>query len=172
MIGDIVFVIMVGRHAGSIIYTGIIKMGKNRYLNLILIALALTFSMTACNGGNRKNLKRIKYNKEWEMRQNWNDYIVFSRNRPDSFQRGAAAFLYKLKDDKKILLDRRWVAVRTQEEKEKIKIWEAVLSAEVRGYNEELYGYLIYRSGDRPNVKIIDEQTVQLFYHYNRNYSQ
>ncbi|CAB1084770.1 hypothetical protein D1AOALGA4SA_12280 [Olavius algarvensis Delta 1 endosymbiont] len=69
-------------------------------------------------------------------------------------------------------MDRRWVAVKTQEEKDKTKILEAVISAEILGHNEELYGYLIYRSADRPNVKIIDEQTVQIFYHYNRNYSQ
>ena len=146
-------------------------MKRNAYRNLILITLVLAFGLAACAGGNRANLKRIKYNKEWEMRQNWNNYTVYSRNRPDSFQRGAAAFLYKLKDDKKILIDRRWVAVTTQDEKEKIKILEAVISAEILGHNEELYGYLIYRSGDTPNVKIIDEQTVQLFYHYSRNYS-
>jgi len=105
------------------------------------------------------------------MRQNWNNYTVYSRNRPDSFQRGAAAFLYKLEDDNKILMDRRWIKVTTQDEKEKIKILEAVISAEILGHNEELYGYLIYRMGDTPNVKIIDEQTVQLFYHYSRNYS-
>lgn len=69
-------------------------------------------------------------------------------------------------------MDRRWVAVTTQEEKDKTKIWEAVISAEILGHNEELYGYLIYRSADRPNVKIIDEQTVQIFYHYSRNYRQ
>jgi len=146
-------------------------MKRNAYRNLILIALVLAFGFSACGGGNRANLKRIKYNKEWEMRQNWNNYTVYSRNRPDSFQRGAAAFLYKLKDDNKILIDRRWVAVTTQDEKEKIKILEAVISAEILGHNEELYGYLIYRMGDTPNVKIIDEQTVQLFYHYSRNYS-
>ena len=145
---------------------------KNRYLNLMIIALALTFGVTACAGGNRANLKRIKSNKEMEKRENWNNYTVYSISRPaDSFQRGAAAFLYKLKDDKKILLGQRWVEVSTQEEKDKIKIWETTISAEILGHNQELYGYLIYRAGDTPNVKIIDEQTVQLFYHYTRNYT-
>jgi hypothetical protein len=145
-------------------------MTKNRYLNLIIIALVLTFGIVACAGGNRANLKRIKSNKEWEKRENWNNYTVYSIDRPGSFQRGVAAFLYKLKDDKKILMDRRWIAVTTQEEKDKTKILEAVISAEILGHNAEPYGYLIYRSADNPNVKIIDEQTVQLFYHYNRNY--
>ena len=144
-------------------------MKKNGYLNLIIIALALTFGVTACTGGNRANLKRIKYNKEWEMRQNWNDYIVYSRNRP-SFIHGAVAFLYELKGDKKILIDRGWTMVATQDEKDKIKIWDSVLSAKILGHSEELYGYLIYRSADRASVKIIDEQTVKLSYHYNRSY--
>ena len=103
------------------------------------------------------------------MRQNWNNYTVYSRNRP-SFVRGAVAFLYKLQGDKKILIDRGWTVVTTQEEKDKIKIWDTVISAEILGHNAELYGYLIYRSGDRASVKIIDEQTVKLSYHYNRNY--
>ena len=131
--------------------------------------MALIFIITAC--ANRSNLRRIKSNKEWEKRENWKNYTVYVINRPQiSFQRGAAAFLYKLNDDKIIRLDRRWIPVTTQEEKDQTKIWEAVLSAEILGYNEELYGYLIYRSRDRPNVKIIDENTVQLFYHYNRDY--
>ena len=147
-------------------------MAKNRYLNLMVIALVLTFGLSACAGGNRANLKRIKSNKEMEKRENWNNYEVYSIARPTgSFQRGAAAFLYKLEDDKKILMDRRWTLVSTQEEKDKIKIFEATISAEILGHNQELYGYLIYRAADMPNVKIIDEQTVQIFYNYSRNYT-
>jgi len=92
-------------------------------------------------------------------------------NRPSiSFQRGVAAFLYELKDNKTVIMDRRWIPVKTEEQKANTKILEAVISAEILGHNEELYGYLIYRAADRPNVRIIDEKTVQLFYHYGRNY--
>ena len=146
-------------------------MKKYGFLILVIMALALTFGIAACAGGNRANLKRLKYNKELEMRQNWNNYTVYKRPRPTSFQRGDVAYVYKLKNEKIILLDKRWIEVTTEEEKAKTKIWEAVISAEILGHNEELYGYLIYRSRDRVNVKIIDEQTVQLFYHYNRDYS-
>ena len=147
-------------------------MSKNLHLNLVVIVLVIAFGISACAGGNRANLKRIKSNKEMEKRENWNNYEVYSISRPGvSFQRGSAAFLYKLKDDKKILMDRRWNLVSTQEEKDKIKIFEATISAEILGHNQELYGYLIYRAADMPNVKIIDEQTVQIFYHYSRNYT-
>ena len=57
------------------------------------------------------------------------------------------------------------------EMKAKAKIFDTTISAEILGHNEELYGYLIYRSADRANVKIIDEQTVKPNYHYVRNYS-
>ena len=148
-------------------------MTKNHHTHMAIITLALIFGFVGCAEvkQSRKNLKRIKYNKEWEMRQNWNNYEVYKLWRPDSFQRGAAAFLYKIKDDKVILLDNRWIPVTTEEIKARTKIHEGVWSAEIRGYNEELYGYLIYRGADQPSVRIIDEKTVRLSYHYNRNYS-
>ena len=148
---------------------------KNHNIHMVIIALTLTFGFVGCAEfkQRQKNLKRIKYNKEWEMRQNWNNFEVYKIFRPsDSFQRGAAAFLYKIKDDKVILLDNRWIPVTTEELKARTNIHEGVWSAEIRGYNEELYGYLIYRGADLPSVRIIDEKTVRLSYHYNRNYSQ
>ena len=147
-------------------------MARNRCLYLAIIALALAFGISACGGGSRTNLKRLKTNKEGELRQSWKNYTVYKRNRPSSsFQRGFVAFVYKLKNDKKILLDSQWKEVTNDEMKAKAKIFDTTISAEILGHNEELYGYLIYRSADRANVKIIDEQTVKLNYHYVRNYS-
>ena len=148
---------------------------------LITIALTLIFGITACasstgssTGGSRGNLKRLKVNNEAELRQSWQDYMVYKRTQrvAGSFQPGAVAFLYKLKDDKKIIMDNAWVKVTTEEMKAKTKITEGTISAEIRGHNEELYGYLIYRSADRASVRIIDEKTVRLFYNYRRNYTQ
>jgi hypothetical protein len=149
-------------------------MTKKDYYILITVGLVLIFGISSCGEvkKRRKNLKRLRYNKEWIMRENWQDYIVYKRWRPDdSFQRGAAAFLYKLKDDKVILMDNRWFLVTSEEVKAGTKIMESVWSAEIRGYNEELYGYLIYRGGDRPSVRIIDEKTVRLSYQYTQDYS-
>jgi hypothetical protein len=153
------------------------KMTQKGRLKLITVALVLAFGITACasgTGGTRGNLKRLKVNKEGELRQNWQNYVVFKRTRRSSgsFQSGAVAFLYKLKDDKKIIMDNGWIEVTTEEMKAKTKITEGTISAEIRGHNEELYGYLIYRSADGASVRIIDEKTVELNYRYNRNYSQ
>jgi len=68
-------------------------------------------------------------------------------------------------------MDNRWVEVTTEEIKAKTKIWATTISAEIRGQDEALYGYLIYRAQDRPHVKIIDDQIVRIFYHYNQTYS-
>ena len=151
-------------------------MTKNGYQNLIIIVLALAFGITACasgTGGSRGNLKRLKINKEGELRQSWKDYTVYKRNRPSSsFQRGFVAFVYKLKNDKKIILDSQWIEVTSDEMKAKGKIFDGTTSAEILGHNQELYGYLVYRSADIVSVRIVDEQTVQLNYRYIRNYSQ
>jgi hypothetical protein len=148
---------------------------KNGYQNLIIIVLALAFGITACasdTGGTRGNLKRLKTSKEVELRQSWKDYIVHKRSRPSSFQKGFVAFVYKLKNDKKIILDDQWIEVTSDEMKAKGKIFDGTTSAEILGHNQELYGYLVYRSADIASVSIVDEQTVQLNYRYNRNYSQ
>jgi len=156
-------------------------MTKNGYQNLIVIALILIFGITACasgtgetrKSGTRGNLKRLKTNKEGELRQNWKDYTVHKRNRPSSsFQKGFVAFVYKLKNDKKIILDSQWIEVTSDEMKAKGKIFDSTTSAEILGHNQEFYGYLIYRSADNVSVRIVDEQTVQLNYRYVRNYSQ
>ena len=147
-------------------------------LKLATFALALIFGIAACasntssTGGNRKNLKRLKINKEGELRQSWKDYTVHKRGRDaTSFQKGFVAFVYKLEDDKKITMDSQWIEVTSDEMKDKAKIFDGTISAEILGHNQELYGYLIYRSADNVSVRIVDEQTVQLNYRYNRDYS-
>ena len=154
-------------------------MKKSVHLDWIIIVLALIFGITACAsstggtvGSTRGNLKRLKTNKEGELRQSWKDYTVYKRGRDRSFQKGFVAFVYQLKDDKKIILDSPWILVTSDEMKAKGKIFEGTLSAEILGHNQELYGYLVYRRADIVSVRIIDEQTVQLNYRYVRNYSQ
>ncbi len=155
-------------------------MKKSVHLNWIIIVLALVFGITACasnsggtKGSTRGNLKRLKVNKEGELRKSWKDYTVYKRGREvASFQKGFVAFVYKINNDKKINLDDQWIKVTSDEMKAQAKIKESTLSAEILGHNQELYGYLIYRPADIVSVRIVDEQTVQLNYRYNRNYTQ
>ncbi len=147
-------------------------MARNRLQYLIIIALALAFGITACAGGNRANLKKLNYNKENELRQNWKDYTVYVRARDWRSPRpGVTAFLYKLRDDKKIIMNSRWHKLTTEDEMAKYKIVHLTKSLEILGHNKELYGYLVQRADDLVNVRIIDEQTVKLFYHYYQGYT-
>jgi hypothetical protein len=147
-------------------------MARNRLQYLIIIALALAFGITACAGGNRANLKKLNYNKENELRQNWKDYTVYIRTRDWRSPRpGVTAFLYKLRDDKKIIMNSRWHKLTTEDEMAKYKIVHLTKSLEILGHNKELYGYLVQRADDLVNVRIIDEQTVKLFYHYYQGYT-
>ena len=146
-------------------------MKGNGYRNLIIIILALSFGITACAGGSRGKLKRLRYNKEKELRQNWKDYTVYKRYRDRrSWQRGVVAFVYIL-DGKKVILDNQWIAVTSEDVKAESILFSSTISAEILGHDEELYGYLIYRNRDLASVRIIDEQTVRLSYHYKQTYS-
>jgi len=129
-------------------------------IGLIFCAIAF-FNLSACALENRGNLRRLKTNMEEELRRSWKDYMVFYRG---------TAFVYKIRDDKKIILDDRWVEVTSEEQMAKSKIWEATNSAEILGLNDALFGYVVYRYKDGVSIKIIDENTVQLHYNYVRTY--
>ena len=129
-------------------------------MGLIFCAIAF-FNLSGCAHENEGNLRRLKTNMEGELRHNWKDYRVFYRG---------TAFVYEIKDDKKIILDNQWVEVTSEEQMAKSKIWEATNSAEILGLNDALFGYVVYRYKDYVNIKIVDENTVQLNYTHVRRY--
>jgi hypothetical protein len=146
---------------------------RNRILIAIVVGISAIVVIAQLTKDKRANLRRINSaQKEKELKENWNSYTVYKRLRPDhSFQRGAVALLYQIKDGGIINLDDEWIPLTSEQDMTQAKIMEAVTSAEVLGHNRRLFGYLVYRSADRPNVKILDENSIQLFYHYNRDYS-
>ena len=148
-------------------------MARNRILIVIIIAICTIVVIAQLTKDRRSNLRSINSTqKVRELRENWKKYTVYKRFRPDhSFQHGAVALLYQLKEAGVIVLDDKWIPVTTERDMANTKIMEAVTAAEVLGRNRGLFGYLVYRSADRPSVKILDERTVKLFYHYIRDYS-
>ena len=68
-------------------------------------------------------------------------------------------------------MNSRWHKLTTEDEMAKYKIVHLTKSLEILGHNKELYGYLVQRADDLVNVRIIDEQTVKLFYHYYQGYT-
>jgi len=129
-------------------------------MSLIFCAIAI-LNLSGCALENSGNLRRLKTNMEEELRRSWKDYRVFYRG---------MAFVYEIKNDKKIILDDQWVEVTSAEQMAKSKIWEATNSAEILGLNDALFGYVVYRYKDGVSVKIVDENTVQLHYTYVRTY--
>ena len=124
------------------------------WLFIVLVIL----SLIGCASGTRGNLKRVQQPTETELKQDWQNYTVYYRH--------SLAFVYKIKKDQKIVLDKRWVKISSEDMMAKAKILDSTWVKEIIGNNGEMFGYLVHRYHDLANVKIIDEKTVQLYYRY------
>jgi hypothetical protein len=133
-------------------------MKKSSVKYCCLVFALIIASLSGCAGGSRGKLARITAPGESELRQTWQDYTVYYRRN--------LALIYKLTDDKTILRDERWVSVTSAEMMDKSTIRDTTWVKKILGQNDEMFGYLVHRYADRANVKIIDENTVELFYHY------
>jgi hypothetical protein len=116
----------------------------------------LIFSIIGCGGWNYKSLKRADQITGEDLRQNWDDYTVYFRP--------PTALVYKIKNDKKILLSFNWVKVTNKDEVTSSAVYHLNDVFEISGQNNELYGYLIYTYRDSAFVRIIDENSVELIY--------
>ena len=126
-------------------------------INLACLFIALVvFSLIGCAGGPRGKLKRVQDPTEAGLRQDWQNYTVYYRRN--------LAFIYKIKNDRKIILDNSWVKVSSEDMMAKSKILSSTWVKEILGQNDELYGYLVHRSSDMTYVGILDENTVELKY--------
>ena len=126
-------------------------------LSCLFIAVII-FSLIGCASGTRGKLNRVQQPTEPELKQDWQNYTVYYRHK--------LAFVYKIKNGQKIILDKRWVKVSSEDMMAKSKIWESTWVKEIIGNNDEIFGYLVHKYTDRANIKIIDENTVKLYYHY------
>jgi hypothetical protein len=128
-------------------------------LSCLFIAVVM-LTLIGCAGGNRGKLERVQNPTENGLSQDWKEYTVYYRRN--------LALVYKIKDDHTIILDKSWVKVSSEDMMAKTKIVSSTWVKEIIGNNDKTFGYLVHRSDDRTNIKIIDENTVQLYYHYRR----
>jgi hypothetical protein len=121
-------------------------MKSKRYQILVIIVLVSAFCFSGCAGGNRGKLPRTTTPTAQELRDNWTEYSVhrWGRSRPAAHK--TLVILYQLKNNTKIEFNRPWAAVTSAEDK--------------------LFGYMVHRARDQASVRIIDENTVKLFYHF------
>ena len=130
-------------------------------INLFCLFIVLViFSLIGCAGGNRGKLKRVQQPTENGLHQDWKEYTVYYRRN--------LAFIYKIKNDRKIILDNSWVVVSSEDMMAKSKILGSTWVKEIIGNNDEMFGYLVHRSPDMAYVGILDENTVELKYTYRR----
>ena len=135
-------------------------MNKLKQIFIGLFPVIIIFGNIGCAGGPRGKLPRVESPTENELKQDWENYTVYYRR--------DTAFVYKLKDDRKIILDASWAEVKTKSMMTKSRISNLTWVKKILGQNNEMYGYLVHRFADRVNVAIIDGNTVQLYYHYIR----
>ena len=127
-----------------------------------LFIVLVNFSLIGCAGGNRGILNTVQKPTENELSQDWKEYTVFSLR---VIQAHNLALLYKIKDDRRIILDSRWIEVSSEDKLANSTVWQSARVNEIIGNNDEIFGYLVQRSADNASVKIIDQNTVQLYYH-------
>jgi hypothetical protein len=128
-------------------------------LSCLFIVLVI-FGLIGCAGENRGILKRVQNPSENKLRQDWKEYTVYYRRN--------LALVFKINDDRKIILDNFWAKVSSEDVMAKSGIVGSTWVKEIIGRNDEVFGYLVHLSTDLANVKIIDANTVQLYYHYVR----
>jgi hypothetical protein len=125
-----------------------------------LLLVSVIFGLCSCAGGNYGKLAKTDKFSEKELRQNWRNYRVY-------YNRGAA-LLYKMNDDRKILLSSSWIEVTGEDMMAKSSIFNTTRTLKISGQNDEVYGYLVLDNDDMANVKIIDDCTIRLYYHRTR----
>ena len=118
----------------------------------------LIFSFFGCAEWNYKKLERAELITGTELRQNWNDYIVYYR--PN------AGILYKIKNDRNIELPGKWVKVASEDKVIDNTVFYLSNVRKILGQNDELYGYIVYSYKDSAFIKIIDANTVELIYNH------
>jgi hypothetical protein len=90
------------------------------------------------------------------LRQNFDDYTVYYR--PD------AGILYKIKNDRKIILPGKWVEAARADMVTDKTLFYLTGVREILGQDDALYGYIVYTYRDNAYVKIINATTVELIY--------
>jgi hypothetical protein len=118
----------------------------------------IIFSFFGCAEWNYRKLGSGEVITSTQLRQNWNDYIVYYR--PN------AGILYKIKNDKKIKLPRKWVEVAREDEVTDNTVFYLTDVRKILGQNDELYGYIVYSYRDSAFIKMIDANTVELIYNH------
>ena len=131
--------------------------GFNPTIRWIYLA-GLVFSLLGCSEWKYRRLESAGVITSTQLRQNWNDYIVYHRP--------YAGILYKIKNDGKIQVPGKWVEVAREEMVTDKTVFYLTDVRKIMGQNDELYGYIVYSYRDSAFIKIIDANTVKLIFNH------
>jgi hypothetical protein len=142
-----------------------------KYVSLLLIAFV---SIMGCSGDYAKLKNQSRADSkvtQQELIENWSDYDIWFRS---------AVIVFDPKDDdKKILVGSNWGTVKDQENWTGIvksnttshgnlsPMWASYSMTGVREIwspDNQFYGYIIHQQGDLVSARVIDENTMRLFY--------
>jgi hypothetical protein len=126
-------------------------------LRWIYLAL-LFFTFIGCAEWKYRRLESAELITSTQLRQNWNDYNVYYR--PN------VAILYKIRNDRKIKLPRKWVEVASEDMVTDNTVFYLTDVRKILGQDDGLYGYIVYSYRDSAFIKIIDANTVELIFNH------
>ena len=126
-------------------------------LRWIYLAL-LVFNLIGCSEWKYRRLESAELITSTQLRQNWNDYNVYYR--PNT------AILYKIRNDRKIKLPRKWVEVAREDMVTDNTVFYLTDVRKILGQEDGLYGYIVYSYRDSAFIKIIDANTVELIFNH------
>ena len=143
----------------------------NRLAGIAAVILALIMGCSG-NYANIKNQSTADSKAtQQELIENWSEYDIWFRS---------AVIVFDPKnDDKKILVSSHWGTVKDQEAWTRIvkantsagnvtPLWASYSMSGVReiwGPDNQLYGYIIHQLPDGVSAKVVDENTMRLYYH-------
>jgi aminopeptidase C len=74
--------------------------------------------------------------------------------------------LYKIRNDRKIKLPRKWVEVASEDMVTDNTVFYLTDVGKILGQDDGLYGYIVYSYRESAFIKIIDANTVELIFNH------
>lgn len=139
-----------------------------RRLGGLALSVALFF-LTGC-AGPVATIRKVDSPKENELRADWRNYNTYCLADGYGVSRQGNAILFQLKGKKRIVKSSDWRQVASDPMAAGCATVLAHSSQvmQLKGENEEIFGYLIYDAMDMVSASIVDPDTIQLFYNVSR----
>ena len=147
-------------------------MNLKRLAGIVIQIVAFVMGCSGSYGKIKTQSKNESKITQQKLIDNWSDYIIWLRTTVVVFD--------PKNDDRKILVGSNWGTVKNQEAWTQIvkanttgqgnvsPVWANYAMTRVREIrspdNQQLFGYIIHQQRDLVSARVVDENTMQLFY--------